>query len=150
MRITVPENVLRRHEWEIAIALRDITELRAEHASSASMAGPGPMTAAVLASHQRALMLAQDAVASRVSALERYAAQAEAADAAQRDWHDAMRVAGLNDKYLELVARTAADQHAIAEITNLTAQAALAAQVFDDSLQQVNLAAEALALPPEK
>ena len=29
-----------------------------------------------------------------------------------------MRVAGMNDKYLDLVARTAADQHAIAEITD--------------------------------
>ena len=150
LRTTVPEHVLRRHEWEIAIALRDITELRAEYAASASGAGPGPMTAAVLASQRRALTLAQDAVASRVSALERYAAQAEAADAAQRDWQDAMRVAGLNDKYLDLVARTAADQHAIAEITDLTEQAAVAARVFDDSLQQVTLAAEALALPPER
>jgi hypothetical protein len=147
---TVPESVLRRHEWEIASALRDITELRAEFAASASAAGPGPMTAAVLASQRRALTLAQDAVASRVSALERYAAQVEAADAAQRDWHDAMRVAGMNDKYLDLVARTAADQHAIAEITDLTEQAALAARVFDDTLQQVTLAAEALALPLER
>ncbi len=150
LRTTVPESVLRRHEWEIATALRDITELRAEYASSAAVAGPGPMTAAVLASQRRALTLAQDAVAARVSALERYATQAEAADAAQRDWQDAMKVAGLNDKYLDLVARTAADQHAIAEITNLTEQAAVAAQVFDDTLQQVTLAAEALALLPEK
>jgi hypothetical protein len=29
---TMPESVLRRHEWEIAIALREITELRVEHA----------------------------------------------------------------------------------------------------------------------
>ncbi|MGZ4435937.1 MAG: hypothetical protein ACXVW7_20295 [Trebonia sp.] len=150
LRTTVPESVLRRHEWEIAFALRDITELRVEYASSASAAGPGPMTAAVLASQRRALTLAQEAVASRASALERYAAQVEAADAAQRDWQDAIRVAGLNDKYLDLVARTAADQHAVAEITKLTEQAAVAAQVFDDSLQQVTLAAEALALPPEK
>lgn len=150
LRNTVPESVLRRHEWEIATALRDITELRAEYASSAAVAGPGPMTAAVLASQRRALTLAQDAVAARVSALDRYAVQAEAADAAQRDWQDAMKVAGLNDKYLDLVARTAADQHAIAEITDLTEQAAVAAQVFDDTLQQVTLAAEALALPPEK
>ncbi len=148
LRTTVPESALRRHEWEIAIALREITELRAEHESSASAGGPGPMTAAVLASHQRALALAQDGAASRVNALERYAAQVEAADAAQRDWQSAVRISGLNDKYLDLVARTAADEHAIAEITGLTEQAAAAARVFQDNLQQAALAAETLVLPP--
>lgn len=149
LRTTVSASVLKQHEWDIAVALRNITELRAEYASSASAEGSGPMTATVLASQQRALTLAQDATASRVSALERYAAQLEAVDAAQRDWQCAMRVAGLNDKYLDLVARTAADQHAIAEIANLTEQAAEAARVFQDSLQQAALAAEALTLPPE-
>lgn len=144
----VPESVLRRHEWEIAIALREITELRVEHASSASAGGPGPMTAAVLASQQRALTLAQDGTAARVSALERYAVQVKAADAAQRDWQNAVRISGLNDKYLDLVARTAADEHAVAEIAGLTAQAAAAARVFQDSLEQAALAAEILALPP--
>jgi hypothetical protein len=142
-----PENVLRQHEWEIAIALRDITELQAEHASTAAARKPGPMTAAVLDSHQRALTLARDGTASRVSALERYAAQVEAADAAQQDWRGALRASGLNDKYLDLVARTAADEHAIAEISSLTEQAAVAAQAFSDSLQYAALAAEALTLP---
>jgi hypothetical protein len=46
----MPVSVLKLHEWEIAIALREISELRAEYAASASAAGQGPMTAAVLAS----------------------------------------------------------------------------------------------------
>ena len=146
LRNTPNESVLRWHEWEIAIALRDITELRVEHASSASAGGPGPMTAAVLESHERALTLAWDATESRVNALERYAAQLEAADAAQQDWRGALRASGLNDRYLDLVARTAADEHAIAEISSLTQQAAAAAQAFRDSLQHATLAAEALAL----
>lgn len=148
LRAAVPESVLRRHEWELAIALREITELRPEHASSASAGGPGPMTAAVLASHQRALALAQDGTASRVDALERCAAQVEAADAAQRDWQSAVRISGLNDKYLDLVAGIAADEHAIAEITGLTDRAAAAARVFQDNLRQPALTAETLALPP--
>jgi hypothetical protein len=147
LRTTMPVSVLKRHEWEVAIALRDITELRAQYAYSASSPGAGPMTAAILASQHRALTLAQDGTASRVSALESYATQVEAADIAQRDWQGAVRAAGLNDKYLDLVARTAADQHAVAEITSLTEQAAMAAQVFQDTLQQATLAAEALALP---
>jgi len=48
------QKVLRRHEREIASALRDIAALRAELAGSPQGGGPGPMTAAVLASHQRA------------------------------------------------------------------------------------------------
>ena len=92
-------------------------------------------------------MLAQAATAARVSALERYAAQVQAADTAQLDWLSALRLSGLNDRYLDLVARTAADEHAIAEIAGLTEQAATAAQVFRGSLHQATLAAEAVALP---
>ena len=141
------ERVLRWHEWDIAAALREITRLRAELGSSAAAGAAGPMAAAVLDSQQRALMLARDAIAARVSALERYAAQVGAADAAQLDWLSALRLSGLNDRHLDLVAFTAADEHASAEIASLTGQAATAAQVFRGSLHQATLAAEALALP---
>jgi hypothetical protein len=42
----VPETVLRWHEWEIATALRDITDLRAEHELN-TVASVGPMTQSV-------------------------------------------------------------------------------------------------------
>ena len=142
----VAEGTLRRHEWEIAVALRDITELRTEHAFNAADS-MGPLTDAVLQPHQRALQLAQDAISSRVTALERYAAQVSAAGTAYRDWQDALRVSHLNGKYLDLVARTAADEHAVVEISGLTEQAAEAAQAFRDTVQHVSLAAAALALP---
>jgi hypothetical protein len=45
------------------------------------------------------------------------------------------------------VARTAADQHATVEITDLAEQAAEAGQAFRESLQRATMAAEALALP---
>jgi len=48
------------------------------------------------------------------------------------------------------VARTAADQHATAEITGLAEQAAAAAQALRETLQQATLAAEALALPDSR
>jgi hypothetical protein len=140
------EKALREHEWQIAAALLKSTRLSAKFASNAADA-PGPMTAAVLESHKRALTVAQDATTSRVTALERCAAQAEAADAAQRDWRGALKASELNDQYRDLVARTAADELAIAEITGLTEQAAAAEQVFRDSLHEAVLAAEALALP---
>jgi hypothetical protein len=142
----VTELTLRRHEWQIAIALRGITELRAEHESNVA-ASAGPMTDSVLAPQQRALQLAQDAVESRVTALERYAAEVLAARSAFQDWQDALRISNLNDKYLDLVARTAADTHAVSEIGGLTEQASAAAQAVRESMRQVSLAAAALALP---
>lgn len=142
----VAESTLRWHEWEIAVALRDITELRAEHDVNAA-ASAGPMTDAVLEPQQRALQLAQDAIASRVTALERYAAEMLTAGTAYRDWQDALRVSHLNDRYLDLVARTAADEHAVTEIGGLTEQAAEAARAFRETVGQVSQAAAALALP---
>jgi hypothetical protein len=49
-----------------------------------------------------------------------------------------------------LLARTAADQRATAEITGLAEQAAEAAQAFRETLQRATLAAEALALPESR
>ncbi len=145
----VPEATLRRHEWEIALALRDITELRTEHEFNTADS-MGPMTDAVLQPHQRALQLAQDAITSRVTALEHYADQFSAGETAYRDWQDALRVSGLNDKYLDLLARTAADEHAIVEISGLAEQAAAAARAFQDTVQDVGLAAAQLELPGTK
>jgi hypothetical protein len=141
------EMVLRWHEWDIAAALREITRLRAELAASAAAGGAGPMAAAVLDSQQRAITLARDATEARVGALESYAVQVQAADEAQQDFLSALRLSALNSQYLDLVARTAAGEHALAEITGLTEQAVTAAEVFRSSLHQAALAAEALALP---
>ena len=105
------------------------------------------MTTAILLSQNRAISLARDATTARVLSLEILAAQVAAADAARRDWETAHRMAANNDKYRDLVARTAADQHATTEITGLAEQAAEAAQALRETLQQATLAAEALALP---
>jgi hypothetical protein len=97
----------------------------------------GPITDAVLQPHQRALQLAHDAISARVTALERYANQGSAAGTAYRDWQDALRISRLNDRYLDLVARTAADQHAVIEISGLAEQAAAAAQAYRETVQDV-------------
>ena len=140
------EPTLRWHEWQIAIALRDITDLRAEHEYNAG-ASAGPLTDSVLGPQQRAVTLAQDAIESRVTALERYAAEVLGARSAFRDLHDALRISNMNDRYLSLVAHTAADEHAITEITGLTDQATAAAQAARESMRHVGLAAAGLALP---
>jgi hypothetical protein len=141
----LPESTLLRHEWEIAVALRDITDLRAEHGLNAA-ASVGPMTNAVLKSQEGALTRAQESITARVAELERYADCVRAAATAYQDWQDALRVSDMNDMYLDLVARTAADEHAIAEISGMTERAA-AAQTFRQAAQQVSLAAAALELP---
>ncbi len=105
------------------------------------------MTTAVLRSQNRAITIARDAATARVVTLELLAAQVAAAEAARRDWETAHLLAARNDKYLDLVARTAADQHATVEITGLAEQAAEAARAYRETLQQATLAAEALALP---
>ena len=150
LRGTVEEPVLRQHEWEIAVALREITELLLELVSSYAGGTAGPMTTAILISQNRAISIARDATTARVLALELLAAQVAAAEAARRDWETAHRMAANNDKYLDLVARTAADQRATVEITGMAEQAAEAAQAFRETLQRATLAAEALALPESR
>ena len=150
LRAAVAEPVLRWLEWEIAVALREITELLLDLVSDYASGRAGPMTTTVLLSQNRAISIARDATTARVQALESLAAQVAVADAARRDWETAQRMAANNDKYLDLVARTAADQHATAEITGLAEQAAAAAQALRETLQQATLAAEALALPDSR
>jgi hypothetical protein len=107
------EPALRRHEWEIACAMRQLTEMRGLTPVDARA---GPFTAAVLDAQQQALVLAAEASGNRVGALERYADHVAIADEAHRDWHSALRLGGLNDRYRDLVARTAADELAVAEL----------------------------------
>jgi hypothetical protein len=141
------EVTLQRHEWEIACALRDISALRDRFNAEAEASGNGEMTRAVLESQRRAIALAQDATQARIAALERYAAQVRAADSAHRDWQTAQRLAGHNDMYLELVARTAVDGQAVAELDGMITQATAAAEVLRESLHRASLAAEVLTLP---
>jgi hypothetical protein len=139
------EPALRRHEWDIACAARSLTEVRALPTADDPA---GAMTAAVADAQRRALSLAELSAADRVSALERYAEVVDAADVARNDWHEALQLSGLNDRYLDLVARTAADELAVVELGELTGQAAITVQVLKDSLRDASAAAEALALPP--
>jgi len=142
----VDDEMLRQHEWEIAGKLREITSLRALLTENIAKNPAGPMTADVLSAHQRAIELAQDATTARILAMEGYATQVTAADEADRDWQQAATLSTLNDKYLDLVARTAMDEHATGEITGLTDQLAAAARARYERLREADLAASALTL----
>jgi hypothetical protein len=143
----VDDTLLQQHEWEIASKLREITSLRALLAANTPGALVGPMTADVLRAQQRAIEMAQEATTARILALERYASQIAAADQADRDWQQATRLSKLNDKYLDLVARTASDDYAATEIAGLTEQLAAAARARNDRLHDADLAARVLILP---
>ncbi len=144
---SVDEPALRRHEWEIAVALKEISNLDRELQRSTVDGLPGPMTVAVLDSQRKALMLAKNSTMARIGALENYASELKMADAAERDWQAALKASSRNDQYLNLVARTAADELAISELHGLAEQVTTASEVFREHLHQVSLAAEALVLP---
>lgn len=146
----VGDSLLDQHEWEIACQLREITTLRSLLAVNSPSSSVGPMTTDVLRAQQRAIEVAQEATTTRVRALERYASQIIAADQADRDWELATSLSHHNDKYLDLVARTASDDYAAGEIAGLTEQLSAAAKARDDRLREADLAASALVLPPPR
>jgi hypothetical protein len=102
-------------EWDIAVALGEQAELRARRAEF-STAGAGPATAALLARQVEAAQVAEASTAARVEALEDFAAEVREADAAYRDWCQAAQLADLHARHLDVLARTAADEHGIAHI----------------------------------
>jgi hypothetical protein len=142
-------------EWDIAVALREQAQLRARRAElrvrraewPAGRAGPqaaallsqqdraarlGPQAAALLSQQDRAAQLAEASTIRRVEALERYAAEVGAADSAYRDGKQSAALAELHDRHLDMLARTAADEHGIAEIDRLAAQARAVRRVLGE------------------
>jgi hypothetical protein len=113
---------LTAQEWEIALALRDQAVLRAKRAGLTGLA-PGTPAAELLEQHRHAAQAAEQSVTSRIRALERYAAEVSAADAAYRDWRQHAAVAELSGQHLDMLARTAADEHGIAALRAMTRHA---------------------------
>jgi hypothetical protein len=109
-------------EWDIALALREQARLRARRAAL-SVVHPGAMTAALLGRQFQAAKLADASIEARVAALERYAAEVREADGAYRDWRQAAALAEISGQHLDMLARTAADEHGIAAIEAIAQQA---------------------------
>jgi len=119
-------------EWDIALALREHARLRAGRAELAA-AGAGPETGAVLDRQVQAARLADASIAARVAALEGYAAEVREADAAYRDWRQAEALAEVSRQHLDMLARTAADEHGIAEIDTMSRQARAVREAFRET-----------------
>jgi hypothetical protein len=116
-------------EWDIAVALREQAQLRARRAELSAI-GAGPATAALLARQVQAAQLAESSMAARVGALEDYAAEVREADAAYRDWRQAASLAELHARHVDVLARTAADEHGIAHIEAMARHARAVRAVF--------------------
>jgi hypothetical protein len=113
---------LTEQEWDIALALHEQSGLRARRAELSGRHASA-VTARLLDRQFQAAQLAEDSVANRIAALERYVAEVREADAAYRDWWQAAAVAELGDQHLDMLARTAADEHGIAEIEAMSQHA---------------------------
>jgi NhaP-type Na+/H+ or K+/H+ antiporter len=111
---------------------------------------PGRMTAAVLEPQQRALAMALASMAVRVERLEHYASAVREVDISYTDWIGAQQAERLNDRFRNIVIKTAEDKLAVEELSRLTEVAAAAERAFRHSVQEADLAAETLALPDEK
>ena len=107
---------LAAQEWDIAVSLRDQARLRASRAEITQSTGLAEPDDVLLGQFLDAARVAERSVTDRVAALERFAAEVRQADAAHRDWHARARLAELAEPHLDMLARTAADSHGIAEL----------------------------------
>jgi hypothetical protein len=143
---------LAAQEWDIAVSLRDQARLRARRAEitrSTGLAEPAGTTpadsttadstpadstpaAALLRQHLDAARAAGLSVTGRITTLERYAAEVRQADAAYQDWRAHARLAELTGPHLDMLARTAADSHGIAELAEMTERARAIRSAFNE------------------
>ncbi|WP_344241565.1 hypothetical protein [Actinocorallia libanotica] len=132
---------LPRQLWEIAQTLQEVSVL-ASHHSDADLSDP--QVERLLAPQLQVLDLATRSVLTRIEALERYAAQVQAADRALEQWEIVRRAAAHHDAYQELLARTVRDELAVAEIDDLTGQAAIIERALHASVADARRAGLAL------
>ncbi|QBI54308.1 hypothetical protein [Streptomonospora litoralis] len=134
-RIEARENtvVLPRQLWDIATTLRSITDL----GDRARIVDPAlaEEVADLLAERRAAVETARGAIEARVAALERYAAGIAAAARHQRRLDELRRLLHEQEDYRDLLAATAADEHAAADIDRLAERAGLAEEDLAAALQ---------------
>ncbi|CAM5597852.1 hypothetical protein Sdia_38000 [Streptomyces diastaticus subsp. diastaticus] len=137
------EAALPRQEWELATTLRDYSRLAG--AEPGKPAGAEVVT--LLQRRRDALRASLDGVERRVVALEKYADQVVEADRRYEEWKQIEELSEDADAVLDLLARTARDDMAVAEIEGLTGQAAAVAESLTTALESARKAAF-VALPP--
>lgn len=142
--LDAPRNVAAfpRQEWAIARGLRDYSRVaRKDH--GALLETDSSAVAELLTSRRGVLATSLHGIERRVAALEAYASQVAEADARFAEVREIERLAAGGDELLDLLARTAADDLAVAEIAALTGEAAVVTATFSKALESAKQAASA-------
>ncbi|MET9779111.1 hypothetical protein ABZ023_33515, partial [Streptomyces sp. NPDC006367] len=128
--------------WEIAEALRAYSRVAKSEPAS-------PVSAVVeraLEPRRRILRTSLSSIGQRVEALEHYATQIAEAEERRRELRQLRCLSAGTDDLLGLLAATAHDDLAVAEIEGMSDEAARALDLFNEALQAAQGAAD-LALP---
>ncbi|MET9365813.1 hypothetical protein ABZX93_33560 [Streptomyces sp. NPDC006632] len=136
------EMMLPAQRWEIAETLRDYSRLVKAEPTKAE----GEKLTALLDSRRRALTTSLDGIGRQVTALETYAAQVAEADRQYRELQQIQKLTAGSNEVLDLLARTARNDLAVAEIEGMTGEAAVVAATFTAALESAKEAA-VIALP---
>ncbi|MFJ6669446.1 hypothetical protein [Streptomyces sp. NPDC091383] len=136
------EVALPQQQWEIAETLREYSRL----VKAAPVKAEGDKVTALLDTRRRALQASLDGITRRVVALEGYAAQVAEADRQYRELQQIQALTAGGSDVLDLLARTARDDLAVAEIEGMTGEAAAVADAFTTALESAKEAA-VIALP---
>lgn len=118
-------------EWEIATALRDYSRLVSQEPTRPH----GTEVIELIESRRRPIEAGHAAILRRVEALESFATQVGEADARYTEVRQIQQLTADSDEVLDFLARTVRDDLAIAEIDELTSEAAIVAASFTKALE---------------
>ncbi|MCX4682110.1 hypothetical protein OG413_43805 [Streptomyces sp. NBC_01433] len=140
------EAALPRQEWEIAEALLEYSRLmKAEPDDPRSS-----RVTAALQLRRRSLKTSLDGIERRVLALEAYADEVSKADDRYQELQQIQQLTKGSEDVLELLARTARDDLAVAEMEEMNTEAVAVAATFTAALESAREAAViALPVPPK-
>ncbi|MEV8098841.1 hypothetical protein [Kitasatospora sp. NPDC085879] len=129
--------VLPAQVWELAQHLAEHSDLAGRQPEQAA----GGRVVPLLKAHRAALAASLAGLERRVTVLEDYAEQAVLADRRYVELQQVEQLERSGAGVLDLLARTAADDLAVAEVEGMTVQAAVLAEAFTTALQQAKDAA---------
>jgi hypothetical protein len=125
------DTALAAQEWEIVLALREQSRLRQARVELPAIADDSPARE-LLDRMDHTAQLADQSIDSRVAALERLAAEIHRADKAYRDWRDQTAISELVGEHVDMLARTAADSHAVAQLDAMSQEARVVRLTLED------------------
>lgn len=129
--------LLPAQEWDIARSLREYGRLVAQEPAEPE----SERVATLLRARRRELALTLAGVERRVVALETYARETVRADSRYAERRQLAALEGSSSEVLDLLAHTARDDLAVAELESMTGEVDSVAPLFTDALESARLAA---------